>query len=72
VVDCLWSCSMAYRESSMPHHPMAAGSGQVVEVSPLVSYAGEHLDELKLEGRHFTEAYDLDLQVSAPHERRGI
>ena len=34
-----------------------------MEVSPLVSYAGEHLDEMNLEDRHFPEAYNLDLQV---------
>ena len=33
-----------------------------VEVSPLVSYAGEGLQPL-VEGRSFKEAYDLDLQV---------
>eukprot|EP00983_Pelagomonas_calceolata_P117997 1160462-Pelagomonas_calceolata.AAC.5 len=43
--------------------PQNQGTRSVVEVSPLVSYAGEHMDELGLEGRHFPEAYDLDLQV---------
>ncbi len=41
-----------------------------VEVSPLVSYAGEGLEPL-VAGRVFEEAYDLDLQVGPEWEGSG-
>uniref|UniRef100_A0A7S3R5M6 UDP-N-acetylglucosamine diphosphorylase n=1 Tax=Dunaliella tertiolecta TaxID=3047 RepID=A0A7S3R5M6_DUNTE len=52
--------------------PQNQGTRSVVEVSPLVSYAGEHMDELGLEGRHFPEAYDLDLQGYGPRPGRTL
>jgi hypothetical protein len=44
----------------------------IVQVSPLVSYAGEGLERL-VEGREISDAYDLDLQVGqrvAYHQTR--
>ncbi|KAF5833269.1 hypothetical protein DUNSADRAFT_10469 [Dunaliella salina] len=52
--------------------PQNEGTRPVVEVSPLVSYAGEHMDELNIEGRNFPEAYDLDLQGYGPRPGRTL
>jgi hypothetical protein len=35
----------------------------ISQVSPLVSYEGEHLEQL-VEGKVYEEAYSLELQVS--------